>query len=507
MPSHLDNQKSNAESRRAPLSMLPVSSPKSGAKNRSWVLTCRWLGTEPDVTAERPALSLKPEKLLINSRADWASISASNFRIVRPWYCSEREVFAMTRGDRLCTSPKWASRWLSCTFCALMLLAPRGVHGDNDKKTRKYTPNVKSSASEISSRNQSLLALYSAEIETAADKIISRSPSPAARRQALVWKAEAIPVMQTSLLNSDPIAAVLDTWAFVFQMTAFMDRPEWKNVIGDLYPVVTETFKNMNVQMERLVQSAAPKANIAATRERVRSWADANPIQDSLASRQSADPDIIKKVGQTNFGTLGSIKELAESMGDLSARLDAYNLYLPKQARWQAELFLEDLKRDTQVNSALSDIRALSNTAATLDSERLSVQQFVHQERQQTLYDLQRERIATLAAVHAERLGVIGDLHAERLAATADLRGERQKVLDALSGQEVAVVGEMRTTSEKEIQTLSTKGRDLIDHLFLRALEFMLLTLVLFSLVAWILLRRFSTRQADRTERLFRRAA
>jgi len=338
--------------------------------------------------------------------------------------------------------------------------------------------------------------VYSAEIETAADKIILGSPSPAARRQALEWKAEAIPVTQTSLLNSDPIAAVLDTWAFVFQMTAFVERPEWKNTIGDFYPVVSGTLRNMNVQMERLVQSAAPKANIAAVRERVRSWAEANPIQGSLASRQSADPDIIKKVGQTNFGTMGSIKKLAESMGDLSARLDTYNLYLPKQARWQAELFLDDLKRDTQVNSALSDIRELSNTAATLDRERLSAQQFVHQERQQTLDNLQLQRIATLAA-----------LHAERLAATADLRGERQKVLDALSSQEVAIVSDMRATSDNEIQTLDTKGRDLIDHLFLRALELMLLTLALFSFVAWILLRRFSSRPRDRAERLFHRAA
>ena len=113
-----------------------------------------------------------------------------------------------------------------------------------------------------------------------------------------------------------------------------------------------------------------------------------------------------------NLGTMGSIKKLAESMGDLSARLDAYNLYLPKQARWQAELFLEDRKRDTQVNSALSDVRALSDTAAKLDRSSLPAR-----------------------------------------------------------------------------------------------FELMLLTLVLFSLVAWILLRRFSTWSRDRTERFFHRAA
>ena len=413
----------------------------------------------------------------------------------------------MARRNHHGTRHKRASHWFSCMLCCLVLLASRWSHGGNNEKTRRHTPNVKSSASELSSRNQSLLALYSAEIETAADKIISESPSPAARKQARVWKAEAIPVMQTSLLNSDPIAAVLDTWAFIFQMTTFMERPEWKDTMENFYPIVTETLSKMNAQMERLVQSAAPKANIAGVRERVRAWAQANPIQDSLASRQSADPDVIKKVGQTNFGTLGSIKALAESMGDLSARLDSYNLYLPKQARWQAELFLDDLKRDSQVNSSLAYMRSISNAAGKLDSERLSLQEFVHQERLQTLDSVQQQRIATLAALHAERLGATAALHAERLAATSDLRGERQTVLATLRDHEVELVSDMRSASEKDIQTLDAKGHDLIDHFFLRALELMLITLVLFSLVAWILLRRFSTRPPQRAERSFDRAA
>lgn len=424
----------------------------------------------------------------------------------------------MSRGDHHCKRSKRVNHWFSCLLCGLMLLAPGGIHGDDTQKTRKYAPNVTSSASELSSRNQSLLALYSAEVETAADKIISGSPSPSARRQALVWKAEAIPVMQATLLNSDPIAAMLDTWVFITQMTAFMERPERKNTMGDFYPIVTETLTNMSLQMERLAQSAAPKANIPVARDRVRSWAEAHPIEDSLASRQSLDPDIIKQVGQANFGTMGSIKKLAESMGDLSARLDSYNLYLPKEARWQAELFLEDLKRDSKVNSALADFHLLSDTAAKLDSQRLSLQEFVHQERLQTLNNLQQQRVATLAALHAERIGatadlhaerigVTADLHAERLAATKDLRGERQAVLDALRDQEVAIINDMRATSDKEIQIVEAKSRDLVDHLFLRVLELMLLTLVLCFLAAWILLRRFSARPLGSDKNSFERAA
>jgi uncharacterized protein with PQ loop repeat len=263
-------------------------------------------------------------------------------------------------------------------------------------------------------------------------------------------------------------------------MTAFMERPALKQAMGDFYPVVSETLRNMESQMERLVQSAAPNANLADVRQRVRNWAETHPIQDSLASRQSADPDVIKKVGQTNLGAMGSIKELAETMGGLSARLDSYNLYLPKQARWQAELFLEDLKRDPEVNAALSHIGTLANAAANVNNERLSLQESLCSKSACKILDaVQQQRIAILAALHAERVGAITDLHAERLdtmanlhaerlGATADLRMERQSVLNALRDQEMAVMNDIRATSEQDIQTLSARGHNLIDDLFLR---------------------------------------
>jgi hypothetical protein len=214
-----------------------------------------------------------------------------------------------------------------------MLLALGCMSGNGTRKTSslKSTKNVKSSAPELSSRNQSLLALYSAEIEVAADKVISESPSPVAQRRALVWKAEAIPVMQTSLLNTDPVAAVLDTWAFNFQMNAYLERPALKQELGDFYHVIDETLRNMNAEMEQLVRLGAPTANIADLRQKVSGWAEAHPIQASLIGRQSLDPDVIRKVGQPDLGTVASIKTLAEGLGDFTARLDSYNVYLPSR--------------------------------------------------------------------------------------------------------------------------------------------------------------------------------
>src|SRR5215469_11929955 len=84
--------------------------------------------------------------------------------------------------------------WSCCLVCGLMFLAC-GPAGTRKSSSAKIAKNLEASVPELSSRNQSLLAVYSAEIETAADRIILESPSPDASRLALQWKAEAIPVM------------------------------------------------------------------------------------------------------------------------------------------------------------------------------------------------------------------------------------------------------------------------------------------------------------------------
>jgi len=117
---------------------------------------------------------------------------------------------------------------------------------------------------------------------------------------------------------------------------------------------------------------------------------------------------------------------------------------------------------------------------ADVDGERLSAQAFLREEILRTLYPLQQERIATMDAVHGERL-----------ATTAEIREERRAAMEVLRNQEIAVMKEFEEISKRAIQDIDTKERGLINYFFLRALELMLLTLVLCSLLAWVLLRRF----------------
>ncbi len=213
--------------------------------------------------------------------------------------------------------------------------------------------------------------------------------------------------------------------------------------------------------MERLIEVAAPSANVRDLRQRVGAWAEAHPIQGGLTGRQSADPDMIRKVEESDLGTMASLKSLGESLGDLTVRLDSYNVYLPKQARWQAEL-CSGTSREPQVDAVMSNFVVLSNDLAKTSSGMESMPETMGHAREAIRADVDGERLAaqaflqdellqTLDAVRQERIATIAAMHNERLAATADLRGERQAVLDAVYNEEAAVMNDVNAQRERRL--------------------------------------------------------
>lgn len=397
-----------------------------------------------------------------------------------------------------------------CSFLVLLLTLLLMCLGCASRSTRKTASvrrakNINISAAELSSRNQSLLAVYSSQIEVAADQIIVASTSPSTRRVALLWKSEAIPVLQTSLLNTDPVYAVIDTWTFIFQMSAYMEQPAVKNGLGPFSQGPPEALRKMESEMEQLVRGAAPTADIEDIRRRVRTWAIEHPIQAGLSGRKSADSDLIRSTYQDDLGALASLKALQEGLGDIAARLDAYNSYLPKQARWQAELLANDLSRDPSLRAATSNFAVLSQamqqTATNLDH----IPQMAGKARQLAIADVDQQRLAAQSFLMGERERIvdemteqrtdaIADLRGERLAATADLRAERQIVLDAVHTEEVGAMTDLHTFSQQTLNDFDRRSRRLADHLFWRGLELILVTLSLSFIGAWILLRHFSSR-------------
>lgn len=395
----------------------------------------------------------------------------------------------------------------SIFILSVTLLLSLGCASRSTRKTSsiRQAKHINISATELGSRNQSLLAVYSSQIEVAADQIASASTSPLTRRISLLWKSEAIPALQRSLLNADPVAAVIDTWAFIYQMSAYMEQPAVQIGLGPFSQVPSETLRKMEFEMEQLVRSAAPSADIEGIRSKVRTWASAHPIEAELSGRTSADYDLIHNTYKDNLGALSSIKALQDSLGDMVARLDSYNSYLPKQARWQAELLANNLSRDPALGMAAANFAILTKAAQQSASTLDRIPQMADKARQLAIADVDQQRLAAQSFLTSEtdqlademtqqRLGAIADLRGERLAATADLRAEREIVLNAVHGEEVGAMADLREFSHQTLDDFDQRSRRIADHFFWRGLELVLLTLSLSFVGAWILLQRFSSR-------------
>jgi hypothetical protein len=168
---------------------------------------------------------------------------------------------------------------------------------------------------------------------------------------------------------------------------------------------------------------------------------------------------------------------------------------------------MSDVTHDRRFSTVASNLavvsRALDKTSNTVermpelaDQARAALLADVEGQRLAAQSFLRSERLQTLDSLTQERMGAMADLRGERLAATADLRGERQIVLDSLHNQEIAMMNDMHALSEQTAKDFDARSRNLIDHLFWRAVELMLIALVLCSLAAWILLRRIASKRS-----------
>ncbi|MCE9625867.1 MAG: hypothetical protein K8R69_10525 [Deltaproteobacteria bacterium] len=68
------------------------------------------------------------------------------------------------------------------------------------------------------------VVVFGGMVERGADEIIENSDSPKAKENALLWKANAIPVCQMAAFQFDPMVGLLDLWAFSSQMTEFFEN-------------------------------------------------------------------------------------------------------------------------------------------------------------------------------------------------------------------------------------------------------------------------------------------
>ena len=172
-------------------------------------------------------------------------------------------------------------------------------------------------------------------------------------------------------------------------------------------------------------------------REFVEEWTKTHKIQDLLFTRQSTRGywyDIVRAQGT---GVVGTMETMADAVRVLSDRLESSYRIALKQARWQAELMLQDeLTRSAEVKTMLADIDRL----AAMDKDVTDIADDI--DTIETEFGiLQRDFAAAVDSINAywltattaikrERTGMQALIDQQREAAFADLEAMSARLID-----------------------------------------------------------------------------
>ena len=275
-------------------------------------------------------------------------------------------------------------------------------------------------------------------IEEAADDIAASSPDAATRRQALLWKIEAIPAFYQALFSAESLAAVLDAWSLSIQLEHAVASDAWRARLGSLQPRAADAARRVRVRIETTVEATARDSEgFDRGRETVERWAREHPIVGPISSRPSIRPELLRLAeGGLDTSVFQVMADLPATVADLATRLDIYAAYLPKAARWQAELMADDLAGRAEMQRMLATFGSVERLAERTNG-RLSPEGL------RGAFDdaggrIRAERVAALASIDEQRVETLAYLTRERTAAVADIDRQREALarqLDELRGR------------------------------------------------------------------------
>lgn len=319
-------------------------------------------------------------------------------------------------------------------------------------------------------------------IEAYADQILADTTDPTVRKNVLLWKINGIPAIQQAAFQSDPFLGFLDLWVLSVQMRLFFEEGAGKNALGHWHTIAAAGTDKVESIIKTLAREISSDGDISAAEEKINSWSRRNPIDSLLFIRPSMTVLLASELGGQALGTIEIVEAVAVGVVDLSQQMMAYANYLPKQARWQTELLLEELAATEKVDQALAEfirisrdidrITALAETApGAIATERAIILKAVARDLNRAIAALDRQRIATLDTLEKERIAVMDVARTERSAMSADITAERIALLAEIERQRQETLNKMEALGKRLLDDALDNANAKIDHFFIRTLQ------------------------------------
>ncbi len=346
-------------------------------------------------------------------------------------------------------------RWLLPVVALTACAGPQVQQGGPQRTALMLATGSETTATSVRAMTNLLAISVPGTIEDAADEMAAASPDAATKRRALLWKIELIPAFYQAFFYSDPLAAGLDAWSLALQLEDAVTTGAWRERLGTSQPTAIDMTHRVRMQIENALRDSPVRPEgFARARATVEGWVQEHPIVGPVFSRPSILPDLVRLAGAgLDVSIFQAVASIPATLADLATRIDIYAAYLPKAARWQAELMAGNVAESDEARRALATLA--SADALVRRTNELISPAGLRDALEAGRGGIEAQRVAALAAVDEQRVATLSYLTGERVAAVADLARERDALLRQVNDLRRQAVSDVDELSDRAIRKAS----------------------------------------------------
>jgi hypothetical protein len=339
-------------------------------------------------------------------------------------------------------------------FCVLSAAVSAGIGSGcaSGPPQSRLASQVTSDSGKVQSLRYKVLGyvgLFSATVEGTADAIAAASTDTNVRKNALLWKMNAIPAGLTATVHPDALATLLDVWTLSAQMERYFSDGAGTGLFGAQQRLAIVASRELSAAAVVILRGFMPPDMFDKSMTLGAEWVAAHPLKTPLFARDSAVELVAPLMANQGGSALGTIGTVEDRVDSLTARVTVYGPFIPKLLRWQADLMLMD------VPDALITVEG--RLVQSVQDERKAVTEAIDQQRR-----------ASFDQIRDERIAFTKDLEATAARTIRDATSVIEPAIDRESAAALAALETMRLQSVKDVRefliTLNQRWLDTLTY-------------------------------------------
>ena len=324
---------------------------------------------------------------------------------------------------------------------------------------------------------------FVAVIEDAAEQIIDGSDDQLVRRNAMEFRLRAVNNFLNSLNQPDPVASLIDAWAFCLQLRNFAETGAGSERFGEHQAIVIEATRAVTEEVERVV-AAVTQRPVTANEVSVAivAWASENPLDSLLAAHSSSVALLAERLERQDNSAFAALGRLQDGVDDLVSQYQRYISIMPRAIRWHSQLLLhETLYDEVKIGESMADLDLITASLLQVTAFVESLPDELREGLLASIDDLRplidAERAMLVAEVDRQRELIFADIDTERVEIMADIERQINEVDANMQGQINEIFARIETLTDDTVSESFAESERLINLVYRRTLTLLLIAL------------------------------